>query len=174
MESFENCRLCLARSRFHRSFVGLWEKHCKWQRSLYSWSGAGKLDGQVIRATFSLKLSRDKLKSVVARITTFAPILSRSKFAAHSENPACVVIGQRCVLCQYHKARRTASRNFTVSGHQWNLWLPEVLFPHFGLIDFNNCLGDQPKSWVFNLFNVYNQLGHVYFRPKFARGHART
>ena len=41
LESFKNWTLCLARSRFHLSFVGLWKKHCKWPRSSLRWSGAG-------------------------------------------------------------------------------------------------------------------------------------
>ena len=107
MESFENCRLCLARSRFHRSFVGLWEKHCKWQRSLSSWSGAGKLDGQVIQATFSPKLSRDIVAlQVEKRCSPYYHLrsyfgtqqISMLQFAAHSENHVLwLVKGVFCV-----------------------------------------------------------------------------
>lgn len=50
-----------------------------------------------------------------------------------------------------------------------------MLFPHFAAIDFNNRLGDHPKSWFSTCStSTTSSARHVYFQFKFAQGHSRT
>ena len=59
------------------------------------------LKGQVIRATFSLNLSR-KIVALQARTQLVTQQISVVQVAAHVRKSR-VVIGQRCVLCQQNK-----------------------------------------------------------------------
>ena len=81
------------------------------------------LKGQVIRATFSLNLSR-KIVALQARTQLVTQQISMVQVAAHFRKSR-VVIGQRCVLCQQNKIadalaflrkRGTAS---LVKDYQW-------------------------------------------------------